>query len=76
MPDMRTGQTYRRSSPSPWPLDELVRAQCMACEGHSFDTIAQALGRSPDDVRRRLDPEPARRRQEFASVGYRHLKFR
>ncbi len=48
----------------------------MACEGHSFDSIAQALGRSPEDVRRRLDPEPAPSRQEFANVGYRHLKYR
>jgi hypothetical protein len=48
----------------------------MACEGHSFEGIAQALGRSPEDVRRRLDPEPAPGRQEFANVGYRHLKYR
>jgi hypothetical protein len=27
-------------------------------------------------VRRRLDPEPAPGRQEFANVGYRHLKYR
>ncbi len=76
MSDVMTGQLTRRRSHSPWPLAELVRAQCMACEGHSFDTIAQTLGRSPDDVRRRLDPAPAPSRQEFASVGYRHLKFR
>jgi len=76
MPDMTTPQRRRRTSHSPWPLEELVRAQCMACEGHSFDSIAQALGRSPEDVRRRLDPEPAPSRQEFANVGYRHLKYR
>ncbi len=76
MPEMRTGQTRRRTSHSPWPLEELVRAQCMACEGHSFDAIAQALGRPGEEVRRRLDPEPAPGRQEFADVGYRHLKYR
>jgi hypothetical protein len=27
-------------------------------------------------VRRRLDPEPAAHRQEFARVGYQHLKYR
>jgi hypothetical protein len=48
----------------------------MACEGHSLDAIAKALGRSGEDVRRRLDPEPAPARAEFASVGYRHLKYR
>ncbi len=48
----------------------------MACEGHSFERIAQALGRSGEEVRRRLDPEPAAHRQEFAMVGYPHLKCR
>jgi DNA-directed RNA polymerase specialized sigma24 family protein len=48
----------------------------MACEGHSLDTIAQALGRPVEEVRRRLDPEQKPHRQEFANVGYRHLKYR
>jgi hypothetical protein len=48
----------------------------MACEGASYDTIAHALGRSSEEVRRRLDPEPASHRPEFASVGYQHLKRR
>ena len=39
----------------PWPLDELVRAQRMACEGRSWDDIALALGRSGEEVRRRLE---------------------
>jgi len=76
MPDMTSGQLRRRTSHSPWPIEEVVRAQCMACEGHSFDSIAQALGRSGEEVRRRLDPEPAPHRQEYAIVGYRHLKYR
>ena len=76
MPDMRTGRMRRQTPHSPWPLEELVRAQCMACEGHSIETIAQALGRSGEEVRRRLDPEPAPHRQEFANVGCRHLKYR
>jgi len=59
-----------------WPLEELVRAQCMACEGRSFEEIAQALGRSLEEVRQRLDPEPAPSRQEFAGTAYRHLKKR
>jgi hypothetical protein len=73
MPDSPLG---RRTSHSPWPIEELVRAQRMACEGHSFDAIAQALGRPVNDVRRRLDPEPAARREEYAGVGYPHLKRR
>jgi len=76
MPDTTTGATGRRTPHSPWPLEELVRAQCMACEGHSLDTIAKALGRSGEEIRRRLDPEPTPARAEFASVGYRHLKYR
>jgi hypothetical protein len=60
----------------PWPLEELVRAQCMACEGRSFDDIADALGRSAEEVRRRLDAEPPPPRQDFAQVGYPHLKLR
>jgi len=74
--DMTTGQTRQRAAQSPWPLEELVRAQCMACEGRSFDAIAHALGRSVEDVRRRLDPEPVPSRQEFANIGYRHLRYR
>ena len=76
MSDTTTGQPRQRTSHSPWPLEELVRAQRMACEGHSFETIANALGRSGEEVRRRLDPEPAAHRQEFARVGYQHLKSR
>jgi hypothetical protein len=60
----------------PWPLDELVRAQRLACEGQSFDDIAAALGRSSAEVRRKLDPDPPPRRADFASVGYPHLKRR
>jgi hypothetical protein len=74
--DTTTGRPRQRTSHSPWPIEEMVRAQCMACEGHSLDSIAQALGRSGEEVRRRLDPEPAPSRQEFASVGYPHLKYR
>jgi hypothetical protein len=59
-----------------WPLEELVRAQKMACDGHDVDAIAAALGRSSDEVRRKLDPEPALQRPEFAGVGYGHLKRR
>jgi hypothetical protein len=60
----------------PWPLEELVRAQRMACEGHDFDAIALALGRPVSDVRRKLDPEPLARREEYAGLGYPHLKRR
>jgi hypothetical protein len=68
-------QPAQRQRP-PWPIEELVRAQRMACEGHSFDAIARALRRSAEEVRRRLDPEPAAKRQECARVGYPHLKCR
>ncbi len=59
-----------------WPIEDVVLAQRMACEGKSFDDIAEALGRSIDDVRRHLGPPPSRSRQEFARVGYPHLKAR
>ena len=65
-----------RKLDTPWPLEELVRAQRMACDGCDYDAIADALGRSRDDVRRRLDPDPASPRPEFAGVGYQHLKHR
>jgi hypothetical protein len=76
MRDAMRGPSRSTSADAPWPLEELVRAQRMACEGCGFDAIAQALGRSGDEVRRRLDPEPAARRPEFARVGYQHLKRR
>ena len=62
----------------PWPLDELVRAQRMACDGHSFEAIAEALGRPVTEVRRRLDPEPAEEQPAVPKVklGYPHLKRR
>jgi hypothetical protein len=66
----------RRPSHSRWPIEELVRAQRMACEGHSFEAIAAALGRPLADVRRKLDPEPVAKRAEFANVGRPHLKRR
>jgi hypothetical protein len=59
---------------APWPLEELVRAQRMACEGLDIDAIAAALSRSSDEVRRKLDPAPAIQRPEFAGVAYGHLK--
>jgi hypothetical protein len=65
-----------RTDRSPWPIEDLVRAQRMACDGASFDAIAEALGRPVHDVRRRLDPEPAVPRDEFANVGHAHLKRR
>jgi hypothetical protein len=48
----------------------------MACEGLSFDAIAEALGRPVQDVHHRLDPEQAVPCEEYASVGYPHLKGR
>jgi hypothetical protein len=72
-----TFQRRRRlSAEVPWPIEELVRAQCMACDGASCEAIAQALGRSIDDVRRRLEPEPLLKRAEFAEVGHPHFKRR
>jgi predicted transcriptional regulator len=59
-----------------WPLEELVHAQRLACEGKGFDEIARALGRTVQDVRQRLDPDPVGERPEFARVGYPHLKRR
>ncbi len=76
MPHTMTGDIRQRTLHAPWPLAELVRAQRLACEGHSVDAIAQALGRTAEEVRRRLEPEPKPHRQEFANLGHRHLKDR
>jgi hypothetical protein len=76
MADQLPHPTRRPAADTPWPLEELVRAQRMACEGRDLDAIAAALGRSPEDVRRRLDPAPAPGRAEFAGVGHPHLKRR
>jgi hypothetical protein len=65
---------------APWPIEELVRAQRMACDGKSVDDIATALGRPGEEVRRRLEPDAPPVRQElaqkFANVGYPHMKAR
>ena len=71
-----TGILGRRPANPPWPIEELVRAQRMACEGASFDAIAEALGRPVADVRRKLDPEQSAPRAEYANVGHPHLKRR
>lgn len=76
MLDRSSRLSHEPDKGAPWPLAELVRAQRMACEGLDFDAIATALSRPSDEVRRRLDPEPATPRSEFASVGYGHLKRR
>jgi predicted transcriptional regulator len=66
----------RRPADDSWPLEEIVRAQRLACEGKSFDDIARTLGRTAQDVRQRLDPDPVAERPEFARVGYPHFKRR
>jgi hypothetical protein len=66
----------RPADDNTWPLEELVRAQQLACEGKNFDEIARTLGRTVEDVRRRLDPDPVAEHPEFARVGYPHLKRR
>lgn len=38
-----------------WPLEELTRAQVMACAGASIEEIATELGRSPRSVRVKLE---------------------
>jgi hypothetical protein len=74
MADARRRPSHRPEMP--WPLDELVRAQCLACEGRSYEEIATALGRSIEDVCLQLDPDPAPERAALAAVGYPHLKHR
>ena len=76
MADLMRYLTRRQTADPPWPLEELVRAQRMACEGNSFEAIAHKLGRSSEEVRRRLDPQPVPSRPEFAGIGYQHLKRR
>ncbi len=60
----------------PWPIEQLVLAQRMACDGNSFDDIAAALGRPSEDIRRRLEPDPKSDRPKSANVGYPHMKPR
>jgi hypothetical protein len=59
-----------------WPLEELVRAQCLACEGWSIAEIAQALGRTNEDVRTRLEPQALPDRPESAGIAFAHMKPR
>jgi hypothetical protein len=53
-----------------------VRAQRLACAGVSFEEIARALGRSSEEVRLRLEPEPKPGRPATANLGYPHIKTR
>jgi hypothetical protein len=69
------GQLVARPD-EPWPLEQLVRAQQMECDGLSHDEIAVALGCTRREVGQKLDPEPAPNRQPFANVGHQHLKIR
>jgi hypothetical protein len=69
------GQLVARPE-GPWPLEELVKAQQMECDGLSHDEIAVALGRSCREIRQKLDPKAPPNRQPFAKVGYQHLKIR
>lgn len=39
----------------PWPFEQLVEAQQMACAGFSVEAIAEALGRPPRSVRIKLE---------------------
>lgn len=57
----------------PWTLEEIVRAQCLDCEGKPIEEIAHELSREISDVARVLyaDPEP---RQERAGVSRADLK--
>ncbi len=76
MDPWRRDQVRGSTAHAPWPLEELVRAQRMACDGHDIDAIATALSRSSDEVRRKLDPAPATPRPACAGVAYGHLKRR
>ncbi len=61
----------------PWPIDELVRAQCMECDGIPLEEIARLLGRDFFDVAHHLrQPEDGKTksRPERANLGYAHLK--
>jgi hypothetical protein len=59
------------------PLEDIVRAQNMACAGASIADIALELGYPAQRIAMLLDPEaapPARRRT--VTVGYAHIKER
>jgi hypothetical protein len=63
----------------PWPIEDIVAAQRMHCEGVSVEEICTALGRGRDEVMKLLSPEDApqpRQRPERANVGFSYLKGR
>ncbi len=58
----------------PWLIEDIVRAQQMACEGKLFEEIARALGRTSAEVVQMVDPEPEDDRQARAGSGYADVK--
>lgn len=60
----------------PWPIEDIVSAQRLACEGKSVDEIAAELQLPHDEVRRVVSPDITKetKRQEMASVGWADLK--
>ena len=62
--------------PAPWPIEDIVQAQCMACDGKTIDEIAAEMQLPHDEVRRVVYPdvETETKRQEVASVGFSNLK--
>lgn len=65
-----------RAYAEPWPIEDIVRAQQMACQGKPLDEIARELGRTSAEVVQIVDPEPKDDRQERAGMDYAHLKGR
>jgi hypothetical protein len=70
--DRKAARAYAEA----WTIEDICRAQQMACDGKPFDEIARELGRTSAEIAQIVDPEPKADRQERAGMGYAHLKGR
>jgi hypothetical protein len=58
---------HRMNAPAPWTSEEIVKAQCMACEGIDLLDIAERLGRDIIEVLRVVEqdqPTAAKKRRQ------------
>lgn len=80
-----TDRKALHSQPHRWSTEEIVRAQCLACEGLDANDIlvrlneaGMALGGDAGDVVRVVDNDPMqsrpKTRQAVAGIGYAKVK--
>ena len=71
-------KALQASTPT-WGIEEIVRAQRMACDGATLHDIAEALNREPREVLRVVEqdqPGSRKRRQTKAGVDHAQIKSR